>query len=220
MNRKTKLLTLSVAVIIALVLLAAFFMETEGNSSAVRVACVGDSITLGTGYTIDLWHLLGSNYVVGNFGVDGATVYLHSGSAYMKQTAFQVAQQFKPSIVIIMLGTNDANPALNESNAVFIQDYVMLVNAFQGLASKPKLWIVKPPPIFNNTANLSGQFLMQNIIPDIIQVANQTHASLIDANTPLANNPKAFVDGVHPNAFGAQIIAVAIYKAVSTGKSQ
>jgi len=204
-----------VAVIVVLLLLAMFFVRMGGNSgNAVRVACVGDSITLGTGYPIYLWQELGSNYMVGNFGVNGATVYLSLGSAYMNQTAFQVAEQFEPNAVIIMLGTNDAHPNLDESNAVFISNYVMLVRAFQGLPSKPKIWIVLPPPIFNNTINLSGEYLAQNIIPDIKQVANQTRVPIIDANAPLASDSELFYDGVHPNAYGAWMIANIVYQAI------
>ena len=214
MKRKTAILASVVAIIVALLATTLFVQISRNNDNAIRVACVGDSITLGTGYTVDLWHKLGSNYIVGNFGIDGATIYLASGSAYMNQTACRVAQRFEPSIVIIMLGTNDASPDLNESNAVFIKDYVTLVNAFQGLASKPKVWIVIPPPIFTNTAGLSGERLTQNIIPSIEQVANQTHIPTIDANTPLGNETKYFIDGVHPNAFGAWALATAVYHAI------
>ena len=215
MNRKSKLLTLVVIVVIVSLVLGALFVQTDGNkNSPIRVACVGDSITEGTGYPLDLWWLLGPDYVVGNFGVGGATVYTNLGSSYMNETAFEVAQRFNPDIVIIMLGTNDANPDLNESNAAFVNDYVKLVNAFQGLASKPKVWIVLPPPIFNNSAGLSSEILMQNVIPNIEQAANQTGVTVIDVNTPLANHPNYFEDGVHPNTDGAARIALVVYRKI------
>ena len=44
----------------------------------LRVACIGDSITEGSGYPDNLRMLLGTNYTVGNFGVSGSTVSLKS----------------------------------------------------------------------------------------------------------------------------------------------
>jgi len=73
-----------------------------------------------------------------NFGVGGAAVELDSGKPYMNQSEFQNAKEFKPNIVIIMLGTNDANPALKQNASNFVADYSQLIDAFQSLASKPK----------------------------------------------------------------------------------
>ena len=215
MKRRNVLLTIGAALIIALFLLTTLFVQTVGNQGhATRVACVGDSITLGTGYTIDLWRRLGPNYVIGNFGVGGATVSLETDSSYMNQTAFQVAENFEPNIVIIMLGTNDANANLTQSATAFASDYIKLIEAFQDLASKPKVWIAEPPPIYNNSAGLSSELLTQIVIPGIQLAAAQTHLPLIDANTPLVNQPSKFIDGVHPNSVGAQTIANTIYHAL------
>jgi acyl-CoA thioesterase-1 len=216
MKRKIVFLTLGAIVIVAILLSVALLVPIiENQENVVRVACVGDSITEGTGYPIDLWTLLGPNYVVGNFGVGGATVSTDSNSSYMSQAAFEVAKRFEPKIVIILLGTNDANCNLSESNNVFINSYVQLIDAFQGLASKPKIWILEPPPIFNNSAGLSSEILNQNVIPNIEQVANQTHVPIINVNSALADHPKYFSDGVHPNGDGAAIIAVTVYRAMN-----
>lgn len=215
MKRKIVLLTVGVIGIVAILLSAALLVQTiENQENAVRVACVGDSITEGTGYPIDLWTLLGPNYVVGNFGVGGATVSVDSNSSYMSQPAFEVAQRFEPKIVIILLGTNDANCNLTESSNVFINSYEQLISAFQGLASKPKIWILEPPPIFNNSAGLSSDILTQNVIPEIEQVANQTHVPIINVNSVFANHSKYFSDGVHPTGDGAAIIAVTVYRSL------
>jgi lysophospholipase L1-like esterase len=218
MKRKMKLLTFGVALIIVLLAIAPVILQTVVNKNSqvnsVRVACIGDSITGGTEYTIDLWKLLGPNYVVGNFGIGGATVSFNSDSSYGNQSAIQVAKQFEPNIVIIMLGTNDANTDLNQSNTSFIDNYAKFVGQFQGLASKPKIWIVKPPPIFNNTAGLSPEYLSQNVIPSIEQVANKTKTSIIDVYSRLAGHPDYFIDGVHPNIEGSHAIATTIYNAL------
>ena len=220
MNHKTRLLALGIAILMVLLGVETYVLQTTGvgksQAGPIRVACVGDSLTVGTEYPVDLWLMLGSNYVVGNFGVNGATVFLHSDNPYINASAFQVARQFKPQIVIIMLGTNDANPDLNESNAVFVADYVQLVAQFQGLASKPKVWIVEPPPIFNDTAGLSSEYLAKNIIPDIQQVANKTGVSVIDVYNPMVNHSAYFPDGVHPDSDGSKAIATVMYNALTS----
>ena len=73
----------------------------------------------------------------------------------MDQPEFQKALDFKPNIVIIMLGTNDDLEMLRPSNSSFEEDYLKLIGAFQQLDSKPLIWIVKPPPIFSNSTDLS-----------------------------------------------------------------
>jgi acyl-CoA thioesterase-1 len=87
---------------------------------------------------------------VRNFGAGSTTVLLNSETPYMNTSVFQNALEFQPNIVIIMLGTNDAQPSLHRYNASFVGDYVKLVAAFQALSSKPKIWIVLPPPVFSN----------------------------------------------------------------------
>jgi lysophospholipase L1-like esterase len=180
----------------------------------IRVACVGDSITEGTEYPNDLWRLLGANYTVGNFGVGGASVSLDAPTPYMREAAFQDAKKFQPNIVIIMLGANDAQPDLHRFNTTFVNDYLRLVGEFQALASKPKIWIVKPPPIFNNGTGLSTEYFILNVIPSVEQVAYKTNLPIIDVYSALVNHSDYFRDGVHPNSEGSKLIANEIYKAI------
>ena len=215
MNRTTKLLSLVIAVLIVLAGTEAYILQTTPKSTSsvepIRIACVGDSITRGTEYTLDLWSNLGPDYIIGDFGVGGTTVSINMGNPYMNSSAFSLAKEFQPTIVIIMLGTNDANIDLNEPASAFISDYVKLITAFQSLPSNPQIWIVQPPPIFGNTLPLKNSILVDTILPSIQTVANQTGVHLIDANTPLLDHPDYFTDGVHPNGQGAQIIADSIY---------
>jgi acyl-CoA thioesterase I len=215
MNHTTKLLSLTIAVLIVLAGTEAYVLQTTPKTSnqpvPIRVACVGDSITRGTEYTLDLWSNLGSNYIIGDFGVGGTTISINMGNPYMNSSAFNLAKEFQPTIVIIMLGTNDANIDLNESAPAFISDYIKLITAFQSLSSSPEVWIVQPPPIFDKTLPLKNNILVDTVLPSIQTVANQTGVHLIDANTPLLDYPNYFTDGVHPNGQGAQIIADSIY---------
>lgn len=118
-KKKLILLAVGLAILIVSSVVASLFMLSDGNkdpsAGKIRVACVGDSITGGTDYPADLWMLLGANYTVGIFGVGGSTVALDSGKPYMNESAFQDAKKFQPDIVIIMLGTNDANHSFDKT---------------------------------------------------------------------------------------------------------
>jgi len=214
-KKKLMLLAIGLAILIVSSGVASLFMLSDGNKDKIRVACVGDSITGGTYYPLDLWMLLGSNYTVGTFGVGGSTASLDSGKPYMNESAFQDAKEFQPNIVIIMLGTNDANSLIRQSNGSFAEDYVKLIAEFQALSSKPKIWIVKPPPVFSNGTTPNAETFRDNVIPTIEQVANQTNLPIIDVYSALANNSDFFPDGVHPDSEGAILIANEIYKAIT-----
>jgi acyl-CoA thioesterase I len=210
----------STVMLVALILtagLAAFYFgnqhETE-NAFPIRVACVGDSITDGTEYPADLWMMLGTNYTVGNFGVGGATASLESDGPYMNQIKFQEAKQFKPDIVVIMLGTNDAYPSRQQNLNNFTNDYKKLVDAFQELSSKPKIFLVIPPPVFNAALGPNNTILLDGVIPRLTQVATELGLPIIDMYTRMTNHADYFWDGVHPNGNGAKIIATQIYEAI------
>ncbi len=217
MNHKKKWAVAIIAIFIVATVIASFGtidMQQKNAIVPIRVACVGDSLTEGTEYPNDLWMLLGSNYSVGNFGKGGAMVFMKSPTPYVNETVFEEAKGFQPNIVVIMLGANDALPGLNVSMDEFVQDYELLICEFQALASKPQVWIVKPPPIFHDGTGLSTRFFEENILPGIEKVANDTDLPLIDVYSRLIIHPDYFVDGVHPYMRGAQIIADQIYKSI------
>ena len=218
MNRK-KLMLLTVGLMVLLVSsgLAAYFLTNQVPlSEPIRVACVGDSLTQSTEYPYDLWNLLGNqSYSLRNFGAGSTTVSLQSETPYMNTTVFQDALNFQPNIVIIMLGTNDAQPSLHQFNASFVGDYVKLVTAFQGLSSKPEVWVVLPPPIISNqSGKMDSAYFEDTIIPGIMQAANKTDMPVIDVYSAFAEHPDYYRDGVHVNSKGAKLIADTIYSAV------
>ena len=218
MNTNFKVLAVMIAILLLSSGIALLIFQTHGTKkerpTLIRVACIGDSLTFWAEYPNDLWMLLGSNFSVGNFGVGGATVTVDSGKPYVNESVFQDAKEFKPEFVIIMLGTNDANPALKLNTSSFVNNYAQLIDEFQKLDSKPKVWIVKPPPVFNNGTGLSTESFDTYIIPAIEQVASKTNLPLIDVYTPLLDHPEYFKDGVHLNNEGSQVVANIIYNAL------
>lgn len=207
---RTKLLAVCIATIILSVTLIVVF----SGIGATRVACIGDSITQFSTYPTDLQTMLGTSYNVREFGISGSTVLFSSFTPYIDQREFQRAKQFLPNIVIIMLGTNDAREDYYQSIANFVADYKQLVREVQALESKPKIFLVKPPPIFDNDLDLSNVNMLEGVIPGIGQVAEELSLTLIDVYTPLVNHPEYFSDGVHPNNEGATVIASEVYKAI------
>jgi lysophospholipase L1-like esterase len=189
-------------------------IEDSADSTAlINVACVGDSITEWSGYPADLQVMLGDEYVVGNFGAAEAAVSTDWYKPYRNQAAFRESIDFEPDVVVIMLGTNDAHTY--QHLASFASDYAQLVAEYQALNCDPTVFLVTPPPIYENKLELSGTNLQEDVIPNIEQVAKQLRLSKIDVNSALANHPEFFDDGVHPNDDGAMVIADEIWDAIT-----
>ena len=131
----------------------------------------------------------------------------------MNTTIFQNSLAFQPDIVIIMLGTNDAQPNLEIYNTSFVNDYITLVSAFQELPSKPRIWIVLPPPIFSNqSGKLDPEYFRDMIVPNIELVADETNSTTIDLFSRMTNYSAHFPDGVHPDSLAAKKIAEEIFR--------
>jgi lysophospholipase L1-like esterase len=98
--------------------------------AATKVACVGDSITAGSGtsgpaaaYPSVLGTKLGAPYQVGNFGVSGATLLTGGDNPYVRSSPYPSSGAFLPDVVVIMLGTNDSKPQNWSQKAAFDGDY-------------------------------------------------------------------------------------------------
>jgi acyl-CoA thioesterase-1 len=216
-SKRKRMFAVSIALLVITLSSIVVFSENLANSvnaKLVRVACLGDSITEMTGYPEDLQGLLGNNSVVGNFGVSATTVNFNSGAPYYFEPAFRNARNFLPTTVIVMLGTNDARMDMYEKIVNFTANYERMLNRTQRWNSTQQIFLVIPPPIFNNTLDLNGTFYVEEVIPRIQQVARDRGFPIIDVYTPLLNHPEYFPDGVHPNCEGAQAIAKLIYDAI------
>ena len=223
MNAKRKIIII-VPVVFLLVALSLTVVFSENlatravndpSSKLTRVACLGDSITNSTGYPEQLQSLLGNGSVVGNFGVNGATVNLNSNNPYYYDLTYRDARNFLPTTVIIMLGTNDARSDNYQKISTFTANYERLLNRTERWNSTQQIFLVIPPPIFNNTLDLNSTSYVNGVIPKIRQIASDLGLPLIDVYTPLMDHPEYFIDGVHPNSQGAQTIANTIYQAIT-----
>jgi len=194
--------------------------STPYAKGAIRVACIGDSITHGSGYPSQLQTLLGSTYKVANFGVNGAGASDESSKPYMQQPDFPRAENFDPDIVIIMLGTNDAKVNNTQDLSHFQESYEEIVRQFEALPGDQQVFVVDPPPILNNSLSLSNDTLVQDVIPQINQVASDLNLPTVNVYSILSNHTEVFGDGVHPNSEGGTIIAAQIYQALTSMEQQ
>jgi lysophospholipase L1-like esterase len=191
--------------------------------AVVRVACVGDSITQGSGaengksYPSQLQEMLGSAWEVGNFGVSGRTLLKKGDHPYWIEPANQNALKFKPAVVIIMLGTNDTKPQNWKFEAEFVADYTELVNSFLALESKPRVFVCRPCPVPEPGKYGINEAAIQQEIPRIDALARDLKLGVIDMHAALEGKPQLLPDRVHPNTEGAREMAAAAFHAL-TGK--
>jgi lysophospholipase L1-like esterase len=113
-----------------------------------------------------------------------------------------------------MLGTNDAITRYQAIIGNFSKDYKQLISEFQALPNKPQIYLLIPPPIFNDSLGPNNTILMQQIIPQIRQVAAENGLQLIDFHAQMAAHPEYSYDGVHPSAEGSKFIAEKVFQAI------
>ncbi|MEO6098366.1 MAG: GDSL-type esterase/lipase family protein [Fibrobacteria bacterium] len=218
----------------------------------IKVACVGNSITAGgtlsnpgsQGYPARLGALLGSGYTVRAEGRSGAYMQKAGRSPYWTTSQFKDVFAFKPAIITICLGTNDAR-ATQWNRARYIADYKTMIDTFSTISPKPKIWLVKVMPAWYATDNstvkpsvpgwsfdngiagngISGFTIRDSVNPAVDQVAKEKGLPVIDLYTPMLMGkpfdhtvtPSFVSDGVHPNPLGHDTIAHVIYRAMLAG---
>lgn len=211
-------------ILLPLLLLCAWPLAAQ---KPVRVACIGDSITYGYGladrdtesYPSQLQALLGSEgWTVGNFGKNGATLLRHGHRPYMDQPEFTEALQFGADIYVIHLGVNDTDPR-NWPNYrdEFVGDYLALMDTLRSVSPHAKFYIAGITPIGDRHSRFqSGTKEWQDEIRATIGlIAELSGAYLMDFHTPLYPYPQHLPDAIHPDAFGAGLLAKTVYSALT-----
>ena len=210
------------------------------KTDAIRVACIGNSITDGhgidlaprNGYPAQLQRLLGNDYWVKNFGVSARTMLNKGDFPYMNEMAWKDALAFNPDIVIIKLGTNDSKPYNWVHGAEFKQDLEQMITTLcPSLAQsskkkgkkksktvapvKPQIFLCTPIPAFKSTWDISDNVIVNEIIPIQQEVAKKYGLNIIDLHTLYAQDgDKMLSDGIHPDGKGAQRLANIINEAL------
>ena len=196
------------------------------RKDAVRVACIGNSITFGAGiknrsrdsYPSVLARMLGDNYWVKNFGVSARTMLNKGDHPYMNEPAYKNALAFNPNIVVIKLGTNDSKSFNWKYKADFMKDAQNMINAFKSLPSQPKIYLCYPSKAYLTGDGINDDIISKEIIPMIKKLAKKNDLSVIDLHTAMDGMPELFPDRIHPNEKGAQVMAKAVYQSISALK--
>jgi len=192
-----------------------------------NVSCVGDSLTYG--YAVEdrenncyphvLNDLLGDDYVVGNFGLNGATMLKTGDLPYWSHENFKMSGMIDPDYVIIMLGSNDSKVHNFTDMDDFINTYEEMIAHYRHLPSKPRVYIATPPMVFppqeGVTSSIRGE-IVEQMAEAIRRLGKKLRVSVIDVHKKTGDYSEGFAsDGVHTNAKGAKFIADLVFRELS-----
>lgn len=188
---------------------------------AVRVACIGNSITDGSGidmadlkgYPAQLQKLLGSGYLVKNYGVSARCMMNVSDHPYMKEQAWRDATAFEPNIVVIKLGTNDSK-AFQWNQKEYEQSYQAMIDTLNALPSKPTIYLCTPIRAFEDRWEITDSVIVNGVIPSIQKIAKKNKLQVIDLHPVVDDSSLMTRDMIHPNEKGAARMAEAVAKAM------
>ena len=214
------------------------------KTDAIRVACVGNSITDGhgidmapsQGYPAQLQRMLGKDYWVKNFGVSGRTMLNKGDQPYMTELAWQDAQAFKPDVVVIKLGTNDSKSQNWKYSSEFRQDLEQMIltlrpdlaqpakSAKKGKKAKktqvaapqkPRILLCTPIPALKTSWGINESVIANEIIPIQQEVAQKYGLQIVDLHTLFTGDGAGMLDdGIHPDSKGARRLAELVAKAI------
>ncbi|MBD3346472.1 MAG: sialate O-acetylesterase [Chitinivibrionales bacterium] len=210
---------LSCATAVNLLVLSIFTIAAGQN----RIACVGNSITAGSGLSYNqkwpsqLQVFLGDNYRVKNCGHSMRAALKKSDYPYGESPWFDSVFAFRPDTILMLLGTNDSKSVNWEYGSEFTGDYNALIDTFLTIESSPQIILMVPPPIASDQWGLQKAVIDTAIVPAISEIAEQRDLPLIDIYTLFIGHTDTWLrDGVHPTPEGATYIAHKTYETLIT----
>ena len=205
---------------------------------AIRVACVGNSITDGHGIDMSgvkawpgqLQKLLDNGYVVKNYGRSGRTLLQKGDQPIWKEQAWRDALAFKADIVIIKLGTNDSKPENWKYGNEFETDLRTMIDQLcpkvpvlnkkgkptkkMVRTEKPRIFLCTPIKAFRDKWGITDSVIVNEVIPAIRRVAEKNGLPVIDLHPVVTDRADMTSDMIHPNDKGAGKMAKTIYEAI------
>ena len=139
---------------------------------------------------------------------------------YTSHKRYKKSLDFKPDVVLIMLGTNDTKPYNWISTEAFQDDYRQLILSYQELPSRPDVILMTPASVFPENFNPAKPYKIRAGVAGeaakaVRELAKELGLPVIDIHEVTASHPEFFLqDGVHPNELGAKAIARTVYEAL------
>ncbi|MBR2072979.1 MAG: prolyl oligopeptidase family serine peptidase, partial [Alistipes sp.] len=187
---------------------------------------VGNSITYGAyvinreknNYPAQLQAYLGDKYEVKNFGVSATTALYKGLYPYVDTEKYRESLEYNPDIVIIKLGTNDANERNDAYRSTFPKDYRRLVDEYLNLPSHPQVILLTPVHCF--LPSNQDEVIKAEIIPVIEQTAYERNLDIVNLHNLFGDEWIEFLmpDKLHPSNIGAGMLAQKIYQYIAVEK--
>lgn len=216
-------------ILLAAVVLVFFVLFNSGffggNDERIRVSCVGDSLTYGSGviktrevdsYPAKLQKKLGTSHLVSNFGLRNATASADGDLPYVDSAQYKKSLESKPDIVLLMLGTNDSK-TYNWNAKSYEEGIKSLVQTYKNLDTNPTVYLMISPYCFSLDGSDIAEYQVQpkvvaGKIRDIVEkVAAEEGVEVIDLYSVTVGKEERYRDGIHFDAEGYKIIADYIY---------
>ena len=190
----------------------------------LNIACIGDSLTAGhnwanESYPTKLAGMVDENYVVENCGVNGISITGYGGSwknpnmRYIKQDVYQKSVNFKPDILAIMLGTNDATE-WSKAEPTFEDEYRILLDSYiEQFPLAKYIMMVSPPVVSPNQFGIPNDEIRDYVNPIQRDLAAEYYFDILDLREEFEDTPDyqtKFLrpnDDVHFTVEGAEYVA-------------
>lgn len=205
--------------------------SSDAAAASIKVACVGeqtthsDQLNRSVEYPAMLQRMLGSCYVVENFGDCCATVlqgypmqaethpYLDPPARFAP--AFHESVTFAPDVVVIgSWGKHDTEvESLLDGGKLdpikWQADYEELVTTYLNLPSKPTVYVSTPLPLPMGAGTGPTTDV---ILPAIESIAAKYHLPIVPLYPAFLNQPQLYKDATHPtDTTGLRTIADTVY---------
>lgn len=190
-------------------------------ATQTKVICIGASITEGArikeprinSYPGRLQFLLGTNYVVENYGVSGTTMLRKGNLPYWNTTSYQQALRSNPDIVFIDLGGNDAKAVNRVYYNELVKDTRDMIRIFKDMPSNPRVILMLPTAFFvTDTNGIYDPVCRKEIAPRLQEAACEENVEVLDMHQLLINHPELIPDLIHPEEEGSAILAERLYQ--------
>jgi lysophospholipase L1-like esterase len=222
LQRKMVILLAAVVLVFFVLFNSGFF---GGKDERIRVSCVGDSLTYGSGvlktrdtdaYPAQLQIKMGTDHLVSNFGLRNATASASGDLPYVESEEYQQSLKSKPDIVVLMLGTNDTK-TYNWNASDYEAGLKELVESYQQLDTKPTVYLMRSPYCYSLDGSDVAEYDIQPIVVSdelggiVEKVAAETGVEVIDLYEITEGQDELYTDGIHFNAKGYELIADEVY---------